>query len=355
LADITFRMRACTGLCRRTLALRALALGARTQRRIERPGQRERAGPRGRAGPGAALWPAWVLAWVLWAAPAPPALAQQTTAPDAGAAPAGFFALAVPGGATVVHDGDTFDADLDGDGRVEVPRERVRLLYVDTPELHESPKGEDRVHGLPAREFLAARVLRRPLRLYIPRGRSTGLYGRTLALVEAGGEQVNLALIRAGHSYFDTRFSFPADYAAYAAAEGEAFDARRGIWGDAPSRERYLKRLKFEHKTPAARSNALYRAGVQEARGFRPAAFLGRYVTLAGTLRGQRRLSKDVRLLQLVAGPGVAPLAVVAFPEIAQKLELDAWPAGAQVQVQGFVQSYRGRLELLLHYARRTR
>ena len=34
-----------------------------------------------------------------------------------------------------VIDGDTFDADFNRNGRFSNPQERVRLLYVDTPEL----------------------------------------------------------------------------------------------------------------------------------------------------------------------------------------------------------------------------
>ena len=37
-----------------------------------------------------------------------------------------------------VIDGDTFDADIDRNGLFSNPEERIRLLYVDTPELSES-------------------------------------------------------------------------------------------------------------------------------------------------------------------------------------------------------------------------
>ena len=42
-----------------------------------------------------------------------------------------------------VIDGDTFDADFNRNGRFSNPQERVRLLYVDTPELKKSHKGKD--------------------------------------------------------------------------------------------------------------------------------------------------------------------------------------------------------------------
>ena len=37
-------------------------------------------------------------------------------------------------------DGDTFEADLNRNGRIAGKQERVRLLYVDTPELNDPIK-----------------------------------------------------------------------------------------------------------------------------------------------------------------------------------------------------------------------
>ncbi len=53
-----------------------------------------------------------------------------------------------------VIDGDTFDADFNRNGRFPNPQERVRLLYVDTPELKKSHKGKDPKLGLLAKGFL---------------------------------------------------------------------------------------------------------------------------------------------------------------------------------------------------------
>ena len=52
-----------------------------------------------------------------------------------------------------VIDGDTFDADFNRNGRFSNPEERVRLLYVDTPELKKSHKGKDPKLGLHAKGF----------------------------------------------------------------------------------------------------------------------------------------------------------------------------------------------------------
>ena len=52
-----------------------------------------------------------------------------------------------------VIDGDTIDADFNRKGRFSNPEERVRLLYVDTPELKKTHKGKDSKLGLPAKGF----------------------------------------------------------------------------------------------------------------------------------------------------------------------------------------------------------
>ena len=55
-------------------------------------------------------------------------------------------------------DGDTFEADLNRNGRIAGKQERVRLLYVDTPELNESHKGKDLHYGIPAKDFLKQKL-----------------------------------------------------------------------------------------------------------------------------------------------------------------------------------------------------
>lgn len=278
--------------------------------------------------------------------PAPPqAAAQGVPAP-----PPGFRVITLAGGPANVVDGDTFDADLDGDGGLSLPRERVRLLYVDTPELGPSWKGQDKPYGEPARDFLALLLQRRPIVLWVPRDLPAGKYGRTLALVWAGGENVSLALIRAGHSYFDNRFQTPADYAVYARAEGDAFDARRGIWDTAASRKRYLTRLAREDKTPAGARNPRYVAALQRAETFRPQALIGKYIHLEGTVTAVRTLSKSVREVRLARGSGQKDLRMVAWRRVAARMGVDGWAPGTRVRVEGFVHVYRGAPELVLHY-----
>ncbi len=44
-----------------------------------------------------------------------------------------------------VYDGDTFACDLNGNGKLDKPQEQVRLLGIDTPEMHYSRK--NKTHG----------------------------------------------------------------------------------------------------------------------------------------------------------------------------------------------------------------
>ena len=271
---------------------------------------------------------------------------------------AGAARCDVPGGRHVelgrvqvnVLDGDTFEVDLDGNGRIELRRERVRLLYVDTPELHESAKGQDLRHGLPAKAALGRLLAGGPLRLEL--APQPDRYGRSLALVWVGEVEVNLRLIADGHSYFDTRFDLPQHYDEYAAAEGAAFSARRGIWSTKRSRSRYLARLQREGKTPLAPDNPLYAPGVQRAERIQPAEFNGRYVQVEGRVLRVLALRNNVWEVLLEGPPSAPPLRAVALPPTGARRGVARWRAGTRVRLGGFVRPYRGRPELEIHVAR---
>ena len=55
-----------------------------------------------------------------------------------------------------VIDGDTFEADLNRNGKFSNPEERIRLLYEDTSELSKSHKGKDPRFGLPFKGILSS-------------------------------------------------------------------------------------------------------------------------------------------------------------------------------------------------------
>jgi endonuclease YncB( thermonuclease family) len=254
-----------------------------------------------------------------------------------------------------VIDGDTLDVDLNGDGRLDPPRERLRLLYIDTPELEPNHKGQDRKHGLPAKAALERLVSTGPMQVVAAPGAARDPFGRLLARVRCGALDVSREIIRLGHSPLDTRFSFAPDYDDLVDLEAQAFSANRGIWADAPSRHKYLARLKKEGRTPEAAGNALWLPGIQSVASFDTGAAVGRYAVVTGVVRERRPLRKGVTLISLgdADRPGSARiLTLVVFANIAQRLDVAHWPVAARVRVEGFVARYRGRVEMQLHYAR---
>ena len=86
-----------------------------------------------------------------------------------------------------VIDGDTFDADFNRNGRFSNPQERVRLLYVDTPELKKSHKGKDPKLGLPAKGFLRTVLSKTNAVLWVDPKNKTGNYGRSSRLWKSRG------------------------------------------------------------------------------------------------------------------------------------------------------------------------
>jgi endonuclease YncB( thermonuclease family) len=67
--------------------------------------------------------------------------------------------------------------------------------------------------------------------------------------LEVNGHNINLALIKQGHSYFATLYSWPEDFKTYVKAEAYAFEKHLGIWSLRNSRKRYLLRMHKEGKT----------------------------------------------------------------------------------------------------------
>jgi micrococcal nuclease len=142
--------------------------------------------------------------------------------------------------ATVVDvvDGDTVDVRFE-DGTTE----RVRLLGVDTPEVHtEVAPGE--YEGIPdteaarsclerwgdrASEFATERLAGRTVTVATdPVADRRGGYDRLLAYVETDGESFNYALLERGYArLYDTEFT---ERDRFAAAEREARSNGTGLW-----------------------------------------------------------------------------------------------------------------------------
>jgi endonuclease YncB( thermonuclease family) len=91
-----------------------------------------------------------------------------------------------------VYDGDTLGCDLNANGHIERPGEVVRLLGIDSPEMHYSRKNltfrttapRDEPFALPASRWLTKRAEGGTVFLEFDR-RETDRYGRRLAYVYA--------------------------------------------------------------------------------------------------------------------------------------------------------------------------
>lgn len=115
---------------------------------------------------------------------------------------------------TAVYDGDTLTLDT---------RDKVRLKWVNTPEL--KPLEE---YGPEARELTASMVLQKRVKL-LSDGSRDG-YGRILAGIEVDGKNLSIALLEAGLGHLFIIPPDPTDLAPLLAAQEKAKKARRGIW-----------------------------------------------------------------------------------------------------------------------------
>jgi endonuclease YncB( thermonuclease family) len=118
------------------------------------------------------------------------------------------------GKVVAVSDGDTLRV-LDASGTQHV----VRLRGIDAPETRQA-------FGTKARERLASLTLRKVVRVTV---HDHDRYGRVLASVEAGGQDVNRTMVADGLAWHYARYSKDAGLAA---AERDARAAKRGLWAD---------------------------------------------------------------------------------------------------------------------------
>jgi micrococcal nuclease len=127
-----------------------------------------------------------------------------------------------------VVDGDTLDIRDDNRGRL-----RVRLLGIDTPET-KKPGFTVACWGSEATEFAKTTMLGQRVALVTdPTQDVTDRYGRTLAyLVRADGWDYSVEAARAGAARSYVYDDHPVSrYDAIEAAETEAREAHRGLWG----------------------------------------------------------------------------------------------------------------------------
>ena len=140
--------------------------------------------------------------------------------------------LADPVAATAVVlkvvDGDTIDVRDDIRGRL-----RIRVLGIDTPET-KKPGYTVGCFGTEATAFAKANLLGQQVAVQPdPTQDRTDRYGRTLAyLVRADGWDYSVEVVRAGMALSYVFGGNPVErYPAVVAAEQEARNAGRGLWG----------------------------------------------------------------------------------------------------------------------------
>ena len=136
----------------------------------------------------------------------------ETAAPAPSAA---YFQARV----TAVHDGDSVRA-TDRHGQ----RHKIRLAYIDAPELQQA-------HGMAARDALRRLIDGQQVEVVVF---DTDQYGREVAQIRLRGRDINLAQIEEGHAWhyvsIAKRRQDKADFAAYSHAEAGARSSRFGLW-----------------------------------------------------------------------------------------------------------------------------
>ena len=99
------------------------------------------------------------------------------------------------------------------------------------------------------------------------------------------GHNINLALIKRGHSYFYTRYAWPDGFKTYALAEAHAFEKRLGIWSYRKSLKHYLLRLREGGKTVYYIRNLYLVAKIQNAEVIDLSKYNGRFVRVRGKIK----------------------------------------------------------------------
>ncbi|MDA8870352.1 thermonuclease family protein [Rhizobiaceae bacterium] len=146
----------------------------------------------------------------LWVAPA---LAEDAS--PVVIAKCGLYAYAAH--ITEVYDGDTVTANVDLGFKTWRMDEKLRLYGIDAPEM----RGAEREAGLVSRDALRAKILERDVTICTYKD-TTGKYGRYLADIYLGDENVNAWLIAEG---------FAEPYGEPAKADGTGLAWPRGWFG----------------------------------------------------------------------------------------------------------------------------
>lgn len=122
-----------------------------------------------------------------------------------------------------VIDGDTIIIER---GR---KREKIRLGFIDAPELNQASVYLGIKIGLEAKEFLEKKILGKIIDVDLY-GR--GKYGRWIGEVKHAGENINLSLVLNGHAILYKYEPYPSNHhrAHFHQSQNIAKNNRRGVW-----------------------------------------------------------------------------------------------------------------------------
>ncbi len=140
-----------------------------------------------------------------------------------------------------VYDGDTLGCDRNGNGKMDRPRETVRLLGIDTPEMrysrknktHNDAKPQDEPFAKEGSRWLEEHALRKTVYLEFDQKRRDR-FERTLAYVYAGEndtESLNAQLLSTGYAKVLFIGKNRRHEKEFLKIEDEARAQKRGLWG----------------------------------------------------------------------------------------------------------------------------
>jgi len=225
---------------------------------------------------------------------------------------------ALKGKVTAVVDGDTIRVRL-ADGS----NESVRLIGVDSQELDDA-RERVRMMAFLAKRFVFSRLAQAAVEL-LPGPEARDSYGRLLAFVRtADGDLFNVTLVREGYAFAFMKFPFDEAFRKeIKAAEAEARQAGRGLWG----REPY---------PVIAASEAGGRVGDILTVRFK-------------CLRSFKRAG--LRLLEAEGAAFDAVIPLEVYRSLPGPLDLD----GRTLEATGLVELYKGRTQIMIGVAAQLR
>ena len=218
-----------------------------------------------------------------------------------------------------VIDGDTIVVNYGG------KKEKVRLLYVNTPESVHPDKKQNIPMGKAAFDYTKSRLKGKYVDLEFE-GALRGRYGRLLAYVFVYGVNFNLDLVREGLSAYYTKYGLSQKYdKEFREAERYARAQELNIWGDPALTQKYLRlkskwgQYRSRKSTPPAavqrptvppspttiqtkewkyvaskRSKVFHRSGCGHAKRIRPENLIG-FRSREEAIRSGRRPCKSCR------------------------------------------------------------